>query len=366
MADLRAQYAANRETGFARFAAQRKPSLSGKTISDRKLPFTTALEQPNLSKTSKPRRRSFRCTAHTRWLNWSSLIASSLLPKGNAKFHARYFWRRRLRKQVRHITRNLPQLPEDVDDNVFIALANQAAETDKSSAGFDEFMFSEDGYETMPYEDSVDQFLSLQIERVGERSGRAALFQTLRVEHLKTRVAHQRRVVEDAELQLEKVSKLIAEERKVLSGDQLGNDGARWTGVALETTSRAQHLGRRILGWAVFVLVGLIDAFVVFYSLRLLTPTEDEARFFSAPAVGVQILFPHLVGKALGVLQRKEGNRAKELSVVIGVGLAWVAYLYGMSQIRMNLLTTLYFEKTRPTCRRHYTLRHSSSACSSW
>lgn len=258
-----------------------------------------------------------------------------------------FFWRRRLRKQARQIILNLPNLPEDVDDNIFIALAAQAAEQDRKSGAYDEFMFSEDGYVAMPYEESVDEYLSLQIERTPERKGRAELPHKLRLEFFNKRVENRQRIADDIASEVESVSNLLQEESNVLAGEQKGEEGGNWSGVAPDTTSKSKHAARRFWSLLVFVVVAAIDALVVFYSLRLLTPTEQEAMFFTAPAVGVQILFPHLVGKAIGSLRRREGDSFRDKAIVYGVGLSWLAYVGGMTMLRMNLLTSLYFEKTQ-------------------
>ena len=256
-------------------------------------------------------------------------------------------WRRRLRKQARQIILNLPNLPEDVDDNIFIALAAQAAEQDKKSGAYDEFMFSEDGYVSMPYEDSVDEYLALQIERTPERKGRAELPHKLRLEFFNKRVENRQRIAEDIASEVEAVAALLGEESSVLSGATKGEEGGNWSGVAPDTTSKSKHAARRFWSLLVFVIVAAIDALVVFYSLRLLTPTEQEAMFFTAPAVGVQILFPHLVGKAIGSLRRREGDSFRDKAIAYGVGISWIAYVSGMTMLRMNFLTSLYFDKTQ-------------------
>ena len=68
---------------------------------------------------------------------------------------AELFWRTRLKRRARKIILSLPDLPADIDDNVFIALGTQAAEADKTSNASDEFLFPEEGYEQMPYKDGV-------------------------------------------------------------------------------------------------------------------------------------------------------------------------------------------------------------------
>lgn len=188
-----------------------------------------------------------------------------------------FFWRRRLRKQERQIIANLPSLPQDIDDNIFIALAAQAAEQDKKSGAYDEFMFSEDGYGAMPYEDSVDEFLALQIERSPERKGRAELPHRLRLELFNKRVEHRQRVADDVKIEVESVQDLISEENKILSGEVKGEEGADWTGIAPDTTSKSKHAAQRLIGWAIFAIVALVDFFVIVYSLRMVTQNEEEA-----------------------------------------------------------------------------------------
>jgi putative Mn2+ efflux pump MntP len=258
---------------------------------------------------------------------------------------ADYFWRRRLRKQARAIIVSLPNIPEDIDDNMFIAMASQAAEADKKSGAADEFMFSEDGYVTMPYEDSVDEFLKLQIERTPERQGRAELPHRLRLEYFTRRVDDKKQAVEDAKAELKLVTDLMTDEEKILAGTKTGEDGANWSGVAPDTTSKSKHAARRGIGWLVFLIVAAIDTIVVFYSLRLITSNELEAIAFTAPAVGVQILFPHLVGKAIGRVQRKKEKRAEAYTIAIAIGLSWLLYAFAMTILRMNLLTKFYVDK---------------------
>ena len=255
------------------------------------------------------------------------------------------FWRGRLRRQAKKIVLNLPNLPEDLDDNVFIALATQAAQADKASGAYDEFMFSEDGYDKMPYEDSVDEFLALQIERTPERAGRAELPHLLRLEYFNKLVEDRKRAADDAQAEVEAAAALIGEEAQVLSGEREGESGGRWKGVAPDTLTKSKHVGRRTASWLIFLIVAAVDALVVFYSLRLLTPTEEEARFFTAPAVGVQILFPHLVGKAISALRAKDTDRRREIVIAVSVGVSWLAYVAGMTFLRFNLLQTLYFDK---------------------
>jgi hypothetical protein len=258
-----------------------------------------------------------------------------------------FFWRRRLRKQERQIILNLPNLPDDIDDNVFIALAAQAAEQDKKSGAYDEFMFSEDGFASMPFEDGVDEFLALQIERTPERQGRAELPHRLRIEHFKSVVEDRQRVADEAQAELEAVGVLLDDEKLVLNGTQEGQEGGNWKGIPPEVTSKSRHVSRRILGWFIFLLIAGVDFGVVLFSLNEITPSFKEALLFTFPAVGVQILFPHLVGRSIGIIQRKTGQALKEIIIAISIGTSWLLYVVGMSMLRMNLLEDFYKQKQK-------------------
>ena len=56
---------------------------------------------------------------------------------------------------------NIPDLPEAINDNFYLASASKAAEMDIASGAYDEFLFSEDGMAKMPYEQAVEDHLAL-------------------------------------------------------------------------------------------------------------------------------------------------------------------------------------------------------------
>ena len=135
---------------------------------------------------------------------------------------AELFWQRRIKRRARKIIISLPDLPSDIDDNVFIALGTQAAEADKTSKAYDEFLFSEEGYEQMPYEDGIDEILNLQKNRTPERQGRAELPVRMRIQYLYKLLESKVRDVEDAKAKVEEVSGQVKQEYVYLSGSENG------------------------------------------------------------------------------------------------------------------------------------------------
>jgi hypothetical protein len=255
------------------------------------------------------------------------------------------FWRTRIKRRAKKILMALPDLPADIDDNVFIALGTQAAESDKNSKAYDEFLFSEEGYEQMPYEDSVQEILALQQARTPERKGRAELPLRMVIEYIEKLIEVQKRKVGDAEAERDAVKQQIAEESEILGGSKKGEHGGYWEGVAPDTTSRWKHIVGVLREWAILGLVAAADAIVVFLSLRTITNNEDEARLLSAPAIGVQILFPHLVGRAIADARSKNSRSIKDWIIAGVVLAAWGGYVYGMTVLRFNLMLGLYYDK---------------------
>ncbi len=252
------------------------------------------------------------------------------------------FWRIRVKRRARKILLALPDLPSDIDDNVFIALGTQAAEADKNSKAYDEFLFSEEGYEQMPYEDSVQEILSLQQARTPERKGRAELPLRMVIEYIEKLIEVHKRNVTDAEEERDAIKQQLVEESEILTGSKKGEHGGFWEGVAPDTTSRWKHITGVLREWATLVLVAAADALVVFLSLRTITSNQDEALMLSAPAIGVQILFPHLVGKAIADARSKNSRSVKDWIIAGVVMAAWGGYVYGMTVLRFNLMMDFY------------------------
>jgi hypothetical protein len=255
---------------------------------------------------------------------------------------AKLFWRTRIKRRARKILLALPDLPSDIDDNVFIALGTQAAEADKNSKAYDEFLFSEEGYEQMPYEDSVDQVLTLQRTRTAERKGRAELPIKMRIEYIEKVIEAKKRRVEDAHSEKDAIDRQIREESEILTGVKKGEDGGFWEGVAPDTTSRWKHVSGVFKEWLVFLLVAAADAAIIFFTLFSVVPSAYEAALFAIPAIGVQILFPHLTGRAIAAYRSNKEKNRKDFFIAIGIALAWIAYVWGMTVLRITLLAKEY------------------------
>jgi len=255
---------------------------------------------------------------------------------------AELFWRTRIKRRAKKILIALPDLPADIDDNVFIALGTQAAEADKNSKAYDEFLFSEEGYEQMPYEDGVDEVLTLQRARTAERRGRAELPIKMRIDYIQKIIEAKAQDVEDAKSEMEAVEAQIKNEQEYLSGTKPGEEQGFWEGIAPDTTSRSKHIFSVLREWLVFILVAGADATIVAFTIYAIVNGWQEALMFSLPAIGVQILFPHLTGRAIAAYRSNPEKNSQDFYIALGIGVAWLAYVFGMTVLRFNLLAASY------------------------
>jgi hypothetical protein len=165
------------------------------------------------------------------------------------------------------------------------------------------------------------------------------------IEYIEKLIEVHKRNVADAEEERDAIKQQIAEESEILTGSKKGEDGGFWEGVAPDTTSRWKHIVGVLREWATLILVAAADALVVFLSLRTITSNQDEALMLSAPAIGVQILFPHLVGKAFADARSKNARSIKDWAIAGLVLLAWGGYVYGMTVLRFNLMMDFYVKR---------------------
>lgn len=255
------------------------------------------------------------------------------------------FWRNRLKRAARGIEKSFPALPSDVDDNIYLMQAAQAASADKESNAYDEFLFSEDGFEIMPFEDSSDEFVQLQVQANSERQSRATLPLNLRIGYLEGVVKSLQAKKVDISGDLERIEVSLELERDILAGNTPGKSGGNWAGSVPDTTSMWRHVTRQWFKWLIFLGVAAVDALVIYLSLRLITPTELEAIQLTFPTAAVQVLFPHLVGHAMGLWLSRGPHRGKYLAQALLIGLAWAIYLYAMTELRYNLIAKSYFDR---------------------
>jgi hypothetical protein len=89
--------------------------------------------------------------------------------------------------------------------------------------------------------------------------------------------------------------------------------------------------------------VGLVDISIIIISFTAIPGfKQSDAIIFALPAVGVQLVFPHLIGDRINLIAH--GYRGKRLvqaiitSVVLG--LIWLGFVYVLTEVRMYKITS--------------------------
>ena len=235
----------------------------------------------------------------------------------------------------------LPELSNPVDDNQLLAASTQAADQDRMSGAYDEFLFSENGLEQMPYERAVDDRLSLVQVRLLDRGRRAALairHSLLNAEASVVDAAQEHKAIEEA---IEAREVELDEQREILAGEKPGKHGLIWKGIPPEQTTILSGWIRLAMPYLVFVIVGGVDLGIIFSSFfKLKGFGLLEAIIFTLPTVGIQLVFPHFVGTRLNLLLHKHPRKivnSIEASVLFVV---WICFAIVLTILRMNIFTT--------------------------
>lgn len=234
----------------------------------------------------------------------------------------------------------LPPLPEDVDDNLYLASAAHAAVTDFNSGAYDEFLFSEHGMNKMPFEDSVDNHLDLVSLRLKDRGRRELLLKHQALLEAKARLAKLRASLETLQARLKSIKSKVSEQQSILDGKSPGKHGLIWPGSAPELTSKKQARLHLTLPALTFLLVGVVDLGIIILSLQSLDGFSGfEPIVFAIPAVAVQLVFPHFIGERIRLMlhghPRKKVNALEAGTLAIG----WMGFVWAMTQIRMNYIS---------------------------
>jgi hypothetical protein len=231
----------------------------------------------------------------------------------------------------------LPELSNPVDDNQLLAASTQAADQDRMSGAYDEFLFSENGLEQMPYERAVDDRLSLVQVRLLDRGRRAALairHSLLNAEASVVDAAQEHKSIEEA---IEAREVELDEQREILAGDKPGKYGLNWKGTPPEQTTIFSGWIRLAMPYLIFILVGGVDLGIIYNSfLKIQGFKSPEAIMFTLPAVGIQLVFPHFVGSRISLMLRKHPRKIVNAIEAIVLFALWLGFAVVLTSLRMN------------------------------
>ena len=249
------------------------------------------------------------------------------------------FWERKSFSNYPEDFKGLPKLPENVDDNMYLAAASKAAETDRASGAYDQFLFSEDLLQQMPFEDSVDDHLSLIQIRLRDRGRREVLVHQKALLEAKANLSKIENEMDALEARIGEQQQNLLNQEEILEGRKPGKAGLLWKGSPSELTSKAETRLKLILPIALFAIVGLVDLGIIINSFTKIPGFKfTEAIIFTAPAVGVQLVFPHFIGNRINLVMRGHTKKVANTLEIILLALLWLTFVIVMTEIRMNYI----------------------------
>lgn len=247
---------------------------------------------------------------------------------------------RRLSSTLRNSS-EVPSLPDPLNDNQYLASSANAALADKASGAYDKYLFSEQEVRSMPYEQAVDSHLALVSTRLDQRFSREVTLK--RNVLIKVSSAFDRACSSELEEsnRVQNTSEQLQDHVDVLAGNKSGKHGLLWPGKKPDFYSTLNARIRLSNRYTIFILIGLIDIYIIWSSFRNLGIPAIEAAFLTAPAVAAQLAFPHLAGTRLSRILRGE---AKKIALVIEALILlsiWGVFVYVMAVVRVRFITNL-------------------------
>lgn len=243
------------------------------------------------------------------------------------------------RKRKSAAFKNLPTPPEPIDDRSYLATALGAAKADKNSGAYDEFLFSENSLVEMPFEESAENYLKLISKRLQDQGRWEYLSYEKEVIELEAKINIEKAKEAQLASDLADVEVLIDREQAILDGDEPGRHGLYWKDSLPRVTSRKGGILRLIAPYAVFALVGLVDLGILYFSINNIPGIGGlEVWAFTAPAVGVSLVVPHFIGDRINLLVHGEKHMRFNRLELIFLSIAWLLFIYAMTQVRMVYL----------------------------
>ena len=245
------------------------------------------------------------------------------------------------RRRQTQSSQGLPILPDAVDDNMYLAAASKAGELDKSSGAYDHFLFEEGSVRNMPFERAVDSHMNLVSLRL-EDTGRRELLERQKATILgRATVSVAESALREEEERIQSLHESAHSLEEILAGERPGRHGLIWKGSKPQLTSTINSLARVVAPYLIFAVAGLVDVSIVFLSLDKIPGfTFIEAAFFTAPVVGIQLIFPHFIGQRLGYQSRGITQKLRNNVEILVLSLVWILFAMTLTEIRMNFIVS--------------------------
>jgi hypothetical protein len=235
---------------------------------------------------------------------------------------------------------NIPDLPEAINDNFYLASASKAAEMDIASGAYDEFLFSEDGMAQMPFERAIEDHLALVEMRLVDRGRRSVLVEKLKLLDAESAVVKHLRREDSLSAELLDRDEKLAKQAEILEGDKPGKSNLFWPGAIPVQTSLVNGWMRISARYLVFILVAAVDIGLIFAAFNAILANTNESILLTIPAVGVQIAFPHFVGNRIAMLLRKPAKVGVYFAEIFVMFSIWFTFAIMLTDLRVLFITT--------------------------
>jgi hypothetical protein len=232
---------------------------------------------------------------------------------------------------------------------MYLAAASKAAELDRASGAYDHFLFEENSVPVMPFERAVDSHLNLVSMRL-EDTGRRELLERQRATLLgRAAVTSAESAIGQEVDRIESLKQDMGVQEEILNGSRTGRHGLRWLGAKPQLTTRDNSLMRLLAPYLVFGIVGLVDVSIVWLSLVNIPGFSGvEAGFFTAPVVGIQLVFPHLIGQRLAFHSRGISQKLRNNLELVFLAVTWLVFAWTLTEIRMDFIVSTAAKTTEP------------------
>jgi hypothetical protein len=251
-------------------------------------------------------------------------------------------WLKAFFSRFRSNTLQIPTgLPAPINDNQYLAASANAGMLDRATGAYDKYLFEDKEIPEMPYEAAVDNHLELMSSRLNQRFRRFISRAHQHEIRAKGRVERITLKIQKTHLVKEELQEQLARQVQILNGNSLGKNGLNWQGEEPILLGAVSTMVRLYSRYFVFVLVALVDAFIIWSSFISINIRAFEAMALTVPAVAAQVVFPHIAGARLRLVVR---GMHKKLSVwleVIATLAVWLTFVYVISRVRVIYIKTL-------------------------
>jgi len=235
----------------------------------------------------------------------------------------------------------LIKLPAYVDDNLYLASASKAAFADKQSGAYDQFLFSDDAHVKMPFEYTLETHTELVSSRLEDQGRRDVGLRHRAILVCLARIARLTKQLDQLKDRLKINQEDLLRQERILNGQEKGDQEMYWTDSIPHVAST---LSARFRLWShglTFLVVSAIDFQILKLSIQSLPGFNVgyEALVLTLPALGIQVIFPHLLGERRAYMLRGHPKVKQNRREAFALAIGWLTFVLVITAIRFFYIT---------------------------